>query len=727
MQLRFVSGRLTVLTILVLAIVPNARVRGAQVTTAKLLDEMTNLAALAEFPSPSYRTRQFSSYDRASKSPGNDAWFANDDRGQYLRTEKREDRTEHVMMDYAGAGAVVRIWSANPRGNLRIYLDGAESPAIEANMEQLLGGKHPAFPVPIAGVRARGYNLYFPIPFAKHCKITSDEGEFYYIVNYRAYDAGTEVETFKQEQLRQLGDAIQKAAKVLRSPIDAGLEPRERNEFKANVEPGASAELGAPSGAGAITQFLVRVNLPRKDEGALRGLVLEMEFDGEKTVEAPLGDFFGSAVSLRNYASLPMGVEDRQAQESSNPHGELWSHWVMPFEKSAVVRVRNEGKSAVGLTGTIGTAPYEWNERSMHFHAGYRARFDFPTRPHVDWNYLSARGKGVFAGVSLAIDNPVRAWWGEGDEKIYVDGESFPSWFGTGSEDYFGYAWCDPTPFGHAYHNQPRCDGPGNYGRTFVNRFHIMDRIPFTEQFRFDMELWHWADVKVNQAVTTYWYARPGATDDYEPLQPADLAVRPMPAYEPPKVAGAIEGEQMKVLSRTATVAPQSWDGTSGDHHIWWHGGVKEGDQLVLGFTAPKPGRYRVLGRFLKARDYGTHQLAINGTDAGKPIDLFNQKVIVSPEIELGVFELKKQNELSVRVVGANPQADKQHMFGLDYLRLEPVREPAPAKSSAIKQSAGAKAVGRAGGDLGPNARPDARQFLRVYDLGMGESKPVHQ
>ena len=46
--------------------------------------------------------------------------------------------------------------------------------------------------------------------------------------------------------------------------------------------------------------------------------------------------------------------------------------------------------------------------------------------------------------------------------------------------------------FTHAYHAQPRCDGPGNYGRTSVNRFDIIDRIPFTKDFKFDMELWHW-------------------------------------------------------------------------------------------------------------------------------------------------------------------------------------------------------------------------------------------
>ncbi len=125
----------------------------------------------------------------------------------------------------------------------------------------------------------------------------------------------------------------------------------------------------------------------------------------------------------------------------------------------------------------------------------------------------------MFAGVAFAIDNPVKAWWGEGDEKIYVDGETFPSHFGTGTEDYYGYAWCFPDLFTHAYHNQSRCDGPGNFGRTSINRWHILDRIPFTKDFRFDMELWHWKKCLVNLAVIDYWYAKPGGKDTFQPLR----------------------------------------------------------------------------------------------------------------------------------------------------------------------------------------------------------------
>src|SRR5678815_3493866 len=106
----------------------------------------------------------------------------------------------------------------------------------------------------------------------------------------------------------------------------------------------------------------------------------------------------------------------------------------------------------------------------------------------------------------MCIRDSVKDWWGEGDEKIYVDGESFPSHFGTGTEDYYGYAWSSSERFEHAYHNQPRCDGPGNYGNTAVNRWHIMDRIPFTKDFKFDMELWHWEpSCNVSMSDVCYW------------------------------------------------------------------------------------------------------------------------------------------------------------------------------------------------------------------------------
>jgi hypothetical protein len=80
-----------------------------------------------------------------------------------------------------------------------------------------------------------------------------------------------------------------------------------------------------------------------------------------------------------------------------------------------------------------------------------------------------------------------------------------------------------------------------------------------------------------------------------------------------------------------------------------------------------------VLGRFLSARDYGIHQLAINGRNAGKPLDFYSPDVKPTSELDLGTFDLKEgENEFSATIVGANEKAVKSFMFGLDYLLLKP-------------------------------------------------------
>jgi hypothetical protein len=80
-----------------------------------------------------------------------------------------------------------------------------------------------------------------------------------------------------------------------------------------------------------------------------------------------------------------------------------------------------------------------------------------------------------------------------------------------------------------------------------------------------------------------------------------------------------------------------------------------------------------VLARFLTARDYGVHQLTINGQRAGGPRDFYHPTVRPTQETELGVFDLKEgANELTVTVVGKTAEAIAAYMFGLDYLRLEP-------------------------------------------------------
>ena len=128
----------------------------AAIDMSTLLDEMTDLDRLASADDPPYVARQFSSYDRKSTDPTiqtTDNWFANRDRGQHLRTEEVNGRTEYVLMDTDGPGSIVRFWSANPDegGIVKIYLDHQPTPVLEASLQDFLGGKVTPFVPAICG------------------------------------------------------------------------------------------------------------------------------------------------------------------------------------------------------------------------------------------------------------------------------------------------------------------------------------------------------------------------------------------------------------------------------------------------------------------------------------------------------------------------------------------------------------------------------------------------
>jgi len=662
---------------LVLCAAPAASSRAAQVTFESLVREMTDLDALASFPDPAFDCAQCSSYDRRSTDPAvltDENWFANGDRGHHIRKETRNGADECVMLDAEGPGAIVRIWSANANdaGIVRVYLDNAPDPVIELPLQDMLDGEHAPFLAPISGVRSRGWNTHLPIPYASHCKITASNPDFYYQVNYRTYEPGTEVESFRPEMVQASQELLEKTRQLLANP-DAAPQtgPRATTTYRETIAPGANIEMRL-EGEGAIRN--ITCNADARDlERALRQCVVSIAFDDQRTpaVEAPLGDFFGTAPGINPYTSLPCGVRD---------DGTMYSQWVMPYRQSATLRITNHGTTPVTVEGAVVTGPREWTSRSLYFHAKWRAQFDIPTQPRQDWTYLAVDGQGRFVGDMLHVTNPVKDWWGEGDEKIYVDGEAFPSHFGTGTEDYYGYAWCNNERFVHAYHNQPRCDGPGNYGHTCVSRFHILDNIPFSKDFKFDMEVWHWADVKVNMAATSYWYARPGAKDGFDAIDPAALRIAtPPPLPEPKRVKGALEGEKLEILSVTGgnvtTQQSATW-AWSGEQQLWWMDGAP-GDVLTLAFDAPEDRRFSVEAVFTKAIDYGIMQLSVNGKQASGPMDFFNDGVIVTEETPLGIFSLKKGlNTLTVKITGANEKSNpKRYMFGLDYLLIIPVKE----------------------------------------------------
>ena len=662
-----------------LVIVPPAASAADQgVTFASLLDEMLDRDAAASFPVPAYTCSQASSYDRASTSSEEpETWMANNDRSFFIRSEENDGREEWVMMDAEGPGCIVRWWitSGNPAGNFRIYLDGAAEPVINEPAKSLLGGDALGGP-PLTEVRARGYNLYVPIPYATRCKVTYDRPNFhesrnnddllYYQINYRTYDPGTQVESFSQQAFdaaRQKIASLQDRLLVTQHTLPPDLE--HLKPLESSIQPGGHiSDSVKGDGGGAIHKL--RVRLAAEDlEAATRSTVLSLTFDGQQTVWCPVGDFFGSGVGVNPFTGWWRQVDE---------DGWMTCYWVMPYKESCEIKLENLGQQPVDATIQASCGEWTWDERSMYFHTNWRQQYPIDTAEKHDWNYVEIQGRGVYMGDTLCVNNPVRAWWGEGDEKIYVDGEAFPSHFGTGTEDYYGYAWCTPEFFDAPFHAQPLAQGPGNQGHVTNTRVRLLDGIPFTQSLKFDMEVWHWRATQVAYAATTHWYGLPGARGNFGP-DPEMAKVFVPEGPKPRKVEGAIEGEDLKVVEMTGgereiqDIPQFNW---SGWKQIWWKH-AKSGDRLVLELPVEKAGTYRLSASLTKAVDYGIAQLSLDGKPLGEPIDFFHDGV-VNQVYALGTHQLDTgSHKLSIEITGSYPKAAESHMFGIDYLKLDPV------------------------------------------------------
>jgi len=491
-----------------------------EISVRSLLREMVDLGAIARLPDPPYVAKAASSYDRRSISPTNaDGWFANDDwasptRPNYVRVEERAGRREFVLMDATGPGAIVRIWSASPAGTMRFYFDGEAKPELEVPFDALLTGKGP-IPAPFAYVAAKGFNAYFPLPFRKGLKVTIDSlvgnnpwqaGTFeriYYHLSYRSYaDAlAPRVRTYRRAEFPALLRDVAATARVFREPWRAYEPPATVRAERLRDESGALALRIERPGGGVVREFSLLVR--ETSDAALRRASVRFRFDGETTVDVPLADFFGAGPSLVPYDSLPFTIR---------ADGTLLCRFAMPFREHAELAVR--GSPGAEGAAIVGSEPF--TEQSLHFHARYRAPAVVESQPPKDLRMIAIEGRGVYVGDTFGIENPSDRWWGEGDEKIYVDGEAFPSFFGTGTEDYYGYAWSTGELFFRALHAQTRAGGPGFSGTFSLNRFRTLDAIPFERSLRFDMELWHWAQARVTWNALVYYYARPGARDVVE-------------------------------------------------------------------------------------------------------------------------------------------------------------------------------------------------------------------
>jgi hypothetical protein len=412
-------------------------------------------------------------------------------------------------------------------------------------------------------------------------------------------------------------------------------------------------------------------------------LVVRMYWDGAKepAVEAPLGDFFGAGFG-RRYELVSVPVQVEAGGDGYN------CFWPMPFFKRGLITVTNDGAK---------------NVRSFYYHIDYTedpglprdtayfcAQYNqaFPEKLGRDYTIADITGKGHYVGTVMSIRARSPMWFGEGDARFYIDGETKPSIQGTGTEDYFLMAWgmsLGLYPYFGCVRWSPEGEVPGT--EYCMYRWHIADPVRFEKSLRFDIEHTGWMSADETEsgkveghvereddiATVAFWY-QAGQPKRFTKLLP--LAERRFPNLDV-----IIEGKTLAAASRktrgTAEIQ-KGYDWTGEGQVLFRPAGDRPGLEVTFDVAREE---YRALVlRMTYAADYGAYKIFLDGKSvpfaedgsvpAESPVFDFYSRDLEVKDVSLGSFKLAPGKH-TLRFEGAGRNAlSIGNYLGLDSVRL---------------------------------------------------------
>jgi len=274
-------------------------------------------------------------------------------------------------------------------------------------------------------------------------------------------------------------------------------------------------------GAGIIDHIWITI-APEARKLNRNDIILRMYWDGNTfpSVESPIGPFFGNGWNeTYDFVSVPLSVTPGWGKS-------YVSYFAMPFAKGARIEIENQSSETIQsfYFNIDYTEMPELPENSGRFHAWFNHQItdalpggenewgllgETGKNPNGKGNYLFAdiQGKGQFVGVNYYVNCPSTMWYGEGDEMVFIDGDTIPTLNGTGTEDFFNTSWCPKELFSHPYFGYPRVNGEtGWLGRTHIYRFFIADPVYFDRSCKFTIEHGHNNNLTLDLASVAYWY-----------------------------------------------------------------------------------------------------------------------------------------------------------------------------------------------------------------------------
>jgi len=245
------------------------------------------------------------------------------------------------------------------------------------------------------------------------------------------------------------------------------------------IEPGETVELCNITGPGTINHIWMTGGFQNDKSDALRSIVIRAYWEDQEypSIECPLGDFMGMAhAKITPYQSAVHSVGSKAALN-------IWLP--MPFTKKARITFTNEGDKGVVLYYQIDyTVGDKHPENCGRLHVCFRR--DNPTTLKNDFEILPERtGQGRYIGAVIGIRSlDANFWWGEGEIKIYKDGDKeFPTICGTGSEDYICLSYgVQETPY--LYHGCTL----DQKGFVSMYRWHMRDPIYWDKKCRITIQ-----------------------------------------------------------------------------------------------------------------------------------------------------------------------------------------------------------------------------------------------
>ncbi len=255
--------------------------------------------------------------------------------------------------------------------------------------------------------------------------------------------------------------------------------------------------------------------------GNWRNSILRFYWDDETvpSVEAPVGDFF--CMGWGQYSPL------QSLAVCVNPGSAFNCYWPMPFRKKCRITMQNIDDKDMVLYYQVDYVLTDVPADAGYFHAQFRRTNPLPYKG-VFTLIDGIQGKGQYVGTYLAIGVHNNGWWGEGEIKFYMDGDTdFPTICGTGTEDYFcgsydfdtkqkGSERSEYTEFCSPYTGLPqviRGDGHYNVSQRFgLYRWHITDPVRFEKNLKVTIQDLGWRSggrylpLQDDIASTVFWY-----------------------------------------------------------------------------------------------------------------------------------------------------------------------------------------------------------------------------